>query len=392
MQKIGICACYDTENYGSMLQALALCRRLEQTGRTYEIIRYTRKAVPPLVLKSLDRIPEKLKKQLKKQREARQLAQYPAVQAGLQARRRRFSDFRQNAFPNLSTPCDTFRQLQQAAVQYTAVLAGSDQIWLPQGYATGFYTLQFVPDHIPKISYAASFGVSRIPARKRRAAACFLRRMDHISVREIRGAEIVQELTGRVVPVLPDPALLFDAAGWADLIPETPPAAPAGQAWIFCYLLGDNPQHRSQVQQLAHATGLPVVTVPHLDGFVPGDVGFGNYELYEIGPAEFLNLIRNAAMVCTDSFHGTVFSILHHRPFVTFDRFAAESRQSRNSRIDTLLLQTGLQARRIRKNTEICAVMQAPIDYAAVDAGLASLRQDALAWLEDVLPQCGGGR
>ena len=80
-----------------------------------------------------------------------------------------------------------------------------------------------------------------------------------------------------------------------------------------------------------------------------------------------MNLIRNASYVCTDSFHGSVFSILHHKSFVTFNRFADGCRNSRNSRIDSLLHQTGLESRHCTDLTALSRIMDEKIDYIEVE-------------------------
>ena len=78
----------------------------------------------------------------------------------------------------------------------------------------------FVPEHIRKISYASSFGVSNIPWYQRKRTAQFLKRLDYISMREIRGSEIVKELTGREVPTILDPVFSFNKDEWNQLIPQ----------------------------------------------------------------------------------------------------------------------------------------------------------------------------
>ena len=77
MKKIGVCACYNSKNYGSMLQTLATEKQLEKLGFSYEIIRYSRKLTPALLFRSIDRIPEILKKKVEKKKQAIELTRYP---------------------------------------------------------------------------------------------------------------------------------------------------------------------------------------------------------------------------------------------------------------------------------------------------------------------------
>lgn len=383
MKKIGLCACYDTKNYGSMLQTLATCRQLEELGYDYEIIRYTRKATPDLILRSLKRIPEKLYARKEKAKQAQKIAKYPDIKAGIKKRNYFFEKFMNETFTKMSSAYDTFDQLTNGAQKYDAVLVGSDQLWRPEGYSTGFYNLLFVPDNITKISYATSFGVAKIPKNKQKIAKQFLNRIEHISVRELRASEMIKELTGRDVPTVVDPTLLFTGEKWSKIIS---PKKVVKDKYIFCYLLGSNPQHRRWVENLKKYTGYNIVTIPFLDEFVESDITFGDIQLFDVGPAEFINLIRNADYVCTDSFHGTVFSILNHKKFVTFNRFSEESKNSRNSRIESLLVQTGLESRRVtNNNTDIYSVIENRILYDSVEEKLDHMREKSVLYLLESL-------
>lgn len=384
MKRIGVCACYNTKNYGSMLQALATCRELEKLGFEQEIMRYSRKKTISLIMRSLGRIPEHIAGKAKKHKEAQRIAAYPEIQRGIAERNACFDAFMNQTFTSLSPVYDTFSELRKAAAGYDAVLVGSDQLWRPESYSTGFYTLEFVPDNIPKIAYATSFGVSQIPANKVSAAKKFLSRIEYVSVRELRAAEIVKEVVGRDVPTVVDPTLLFNAAEWNEIIPIRPVKA-AGEHYIFCYLLGSNPEHREAVEKFARKKGCKIVTIPHLDEFVEGDLTFGDCQLYHVGPAEFVNLIRHAEYVCTDSFHGSVFSILNHKQFVTFNRFAEGSKNSRNSRIDSLLHQTELSARHCKDFSRIENQIEEKIDYVQVEIHLSEMRKMSLQYLENAL-------
>ena len=383
MKKIGVCACYNTKNYGSMLQSLATGKMLEKLEYPYEFIRYTRKPTAGLILKSLDRIPEMVQGKRLHAKRQRALIKYPDVASGIKRRNAWFDSFMDQTFTNMSPAYDTFEQLMQAARGYDAVMVGSDQLWRPEGYSTGFYNLMFVPDEVPKIAYATSFGVSQIPERKKKIAKTFLNRIEHISVRELRASELIKELIGRDVPTVVDPTLLFTGEEWKQIISTK---TIVDGKYIFCYLLGSNPQHRKWVEELKKQTGYKIVTIPHLDEFVESDVGFGDYQLYDVGPAEFINLIQNAEYVCTDSFHGTVFSILNHKQFVTFNRFADGSKNSRNSRIESLLSQTGLEKRRMTmKEQNIVDLVLAEIDYECVDTKLNQMRNKSIEYLSSAL-------
>ena len=207
-------------------------------------------------------------------------------------------------------------------------------------------------------------------------------------MRELQAAAIVKDLTGREVKTVVDPTLLFQGREWETIVPERQMKQLQGKKYIFCYFLGNNPEHRIEAEKLSKATGCEIVFIPHLDEFIASDMNFGDVQLFQIGPEEFINLIRNAEYVCTDSFHGSVFSILNHKQFVTFSRYAGKDRNSRNSRIDSLLYQTGLEERRFRGN--ILEQMKRTIDYDEAERRIQEARAESLDYLTDALQKCCG--
>ena len=198
-------------------------------------------------------------------------------------------------------------------------------------------------------------------------------------MREVKGAQIVKEVSECEAKIVADPTLLLTREEWTNLIPEkkivkTP--------YIFCYFLGENVQHREVAEQLKEATGLQIVCTPYLDSFVERDMTFGDKQLFDIGPDDFINLIRGAEYILTDSFHGSVFSILHHKKFVIFNRFT-DGKHSRNSRIDSLCKLLDLEVCRFRGN--VVLQIYEPIKYTSVDEKLHLLRSESLEFLQSAL-------
>lgn len=210
-------------------------------------------------------------------------------------------------------------------------IIGSDQVWNPTFPMTSELNyLPFVPSN-KKIAYAASFGVRRIEDNTG-AVKRLLDAIPFISVREDSGAEIVKSLTGRDVPVVLDPTMLLDSEKWSE-VAQRPSLDVSPQNFLLSYVLGDD-VHSSEISAIARKGGLSVVDLK--DRSLP------------VGPAEFVWLVKNAAIVCTDSFHASVFSILFHVPFVIFERCDAEVDMS--SRFDTLCGTFGLEGHRVKMN------------------------------------------
>ena len=366
-----------------MLQTVATVLQLEKLGYDYEIIDYSRKLTLDLFFRSFSRIPEEISIRIKRYVQSRKQKKYPGIEKEIMYRNRIFEEFSNRCFVKKSEKCDTILQLRRISESYSVIMVGSDQLWVPRGYSTGFFNLLFVPDYVPRITYATRFGVSVIPKSKKKIAKKFLNRIDYIGVRELQAAKMILELTGRKVQTVVDPTLLFSGEEWRKIIPEKWNMELEGVRYIFCYFLGNNPEQRREVEKLSRETGYRIVFLPHLDEFVRDDITFGDKQIFEIGPEGFVNLIRNAECICTDSFHGTVFSILNHKRFITFERYKKEDRNSRNSRIDSLLFQTGLEDRRFQG--EILRQMDRPIDYTEVEKKLLKMREDSLTYLTNAL-------
>lgn len=381
MKKIGICACYNSRNYGSMLQAYATQVVIENFGIDSEFIVYQKKKDISFLLKQMPRVFNKnlMFDKMMVLRKKLAINKHPDIKEKEKIREYAFLRFKEKYYRHFSKEFYGYDMLREGAKNYSSIVVGSDQLWTPGGLATNFYNLMFVPDDINKVSYATSFGVSEIPKYQYKRTKEFLTRIDHLSVRELKGAEIIKNLTGVNAKVVVDPTLLLTKEEWQQLIPEK---IIEERPYIFCYFLGENSEHRVIANDLKTKTDLQIVTTPHLDSFVKGDIAFGDKQLFDIGPDDFMNLIRGARFILTDSFHGTVFSIIHKKKFITLNRFA-EGTHSRNSRIDSLCDLLGLHQRRYKEN--IYSQIMEDIDYESVNVKLTELRNDSISYLSDSL-------
>lgn len=381
MKKVGLAVCYDTKNYGSQLQVLATIRKIEDLGYETEIIRYRKKLTPTFALQTIPRLfnVSFIKSKLHSKDKKKLIEKHPDIARSVSVRNERFNIFVEKYFENLSKPYNGWENLVKESVKnYDMFLCGSDQLWLPNNLGSHFYTLEFAPDDKPKIAYATSFGVSQIPEKQKKATAKYLNRFQHLSTRELAGQKIIQELTGKKASVVCDPTLLFDANSWAQMIPDREIVE---EPYVFCYFLGTKEEHRKAANEFKKKTDLKLVTCPYLDNFVEQDQQFGDIQMFDMDAADFVNLIRHAEYILTDSFHGSVFSILHHKKFMTFNRFTAGA-NSRNSRIDSLCTLLGLTERRFNGNV---MDVEKDVDYVSVEERLRKLRVDSIKYLENAL-------
>lgn len=382
MNKIGICACYTNHNYGSMLQSYATQKIFEAEGFDCEMIRYKKKKSFVFLLKQIPRLLNRITISDKKLvvKKKLNLRKHPEAARENLIRDKAFERFQNKYFIKLSPEYYGYKALKVGALNYIAVVSGSDQVWSPSALATHFYDLNFVPDHVLKVSYASSFGVQEIPFYQIKRTKKFLNRIEHISVREVSAQKIIKDLVHKNVPVVCDPTFLFTAEQWGKLIPKK---GLISEPYIFAYFLGSSLEYRKAVCDFAHQIGLKIVAIHHMDTFVPADQEFGDIVLSDVGPEEFVNLIRDASYICTDSFHGTIFSVLHHKQFVVFNRYNNEAKDSKNSRIDSICKILNVSDRRF--HGDLTQEIQKPINYNIVDQHADKFRSSSLEYIHNVV-------
>lgn len=384
MKPIGLVTCYFHHNYGSMLQAYATEMIMQQMGLPFQTIackapiNYMQENKILYIIKKLMIADWKMR--LGKMKIERAKKENPMFAKNWEIRNKAFDQFAETFF-HVSPYCKNREELTKMAENYSAFLVGSDQLWRTDSVEHGYYTLEWVPDHIRKIAYSTSIGVKEVPWFQVEKNKRFMNRFDHIALREQSACDLVYKLTGRKVPVVLDPTLLFTGDQWLEIQQQEPLT---DGKYIFCYLLGDNPSQRDFIKQVKEKTGYKIVALQQLDDYIPSDEGFADEAPY-VGPREFLNYIRNAEFVFTDSFHCSVFSILYKKNFFTFSRFAEGAKQSTNTRIDNLLHITGLEDRRMTKDKTVDGVINYNGSFDGVDARLNAYRKSSMEYLYKAL-------
>lgn len=219
---------------------------------------------------------------------------------------------------------------------YDYIIVGSDQVWNPNfDTFDDIYLLnQDFLRREKKISYAASFAVNIIDEKYENLFSKSLIDFNSISVRENSGKKIVEDLTGRNdVEVLIDPTMLLNSIEWNQV--STKPKKLKSDRYILNYFLGKLSNERKKViEKIAKENNCEIINI--LDK---------NSPFYQTGPSEFLYLEKNAFLICTDSFHSSVFAILFDRPFIIFDR-EQEEMGNMSSRLETLLSTFKLENRK----------------------------------------------
>ena len=248
---------------------------------------------------------------------------------------------------------------------FDAVITGSDQVWRPiyNRYIEDMY-LKFVPNSIKKIAYAASFGVDtwEYNSRQTRRCAKYAKRLDAISVREATGVELCRTHLGVNAEHVLDPTILAGAEAYKPLLKENIEQ----QDYLFAYILDITPEKQAYVENMAKSKGLKAIIKSADKNAI-------------LSVEDWLSMIANSSIVVTDSFHGTVFSILFHREFYSIVNIARGG-----TRFASLLSPLELE-HRMGDVSQFTLTEPSPIDWIQVDHILDKQRQDSMNFLTNAL-------
>ena len=198
-------------------------------------------------------------------------------------------------------------------LDYDVYIAGSDQIWntdCPNGHTPGYY-LDF--GTAKKISYAASFAVSKVADEWKPFVKQQLSHFDHISVREKTGLKILEDLGIKGGELVVDPVFLLTESEWSKLAGGAKNYGLEDGKYILIYDFLNDDRIAAFAHKLSKELGLPTIglndynVLPYVDR-----------NIKDAGPLEFLSLIKHAAVVVSSSFHATVFSLIFQKSFYVF--------------------------------------------------------------------------
>lgn len=366
-KKVGIMTWYQHRNYGTTLQAFALIEAIKGLGFLPEGINYVSEGYNRETklekLLSFRKLKEKIKRHIEK-------VKFP--KPNNQIKEIRYERFLSDHIPMYAEKTQTESELLKLNNVFDAFVTGSDQIWTPIAYNLKYY-LDFVLDSKKKIAYAPSFGVNDITNKYvKRDIGKHLKSFQALSVREKQGAKIIKEYSGLDAKVVLDPVLLFDSTFWKKY--ENKINLPENS--IVCYILGENETTWRRIKNIAKKNRLRVVVIPVHDKDYTREFDI----IKGVGPSEFLYLFSHASMVCTDSFHGIIFSILNHKNFIAFKRFSDKDSSSQNSRVFDLLNMLDLTAHLWNKKDEYPR-----FNWEDIDAVLTKKREESIRFLQNAL-------
>ncbi|MBQ9813160.1 MAG: polysaccharide pyruvyl transferase family protein [Thermoguttaceae bacterium] len=309
-------------------------------------------------------------------------------------RQKAFHDF-ERAFLRTTKKFHSYASIKaNASFGFDAWIAGSDQIWNPfftkNPTFYDFFMLDFAPNE-KKVAYAPSIGVSRIAdkyvERFRRLSS-----FRFLSTREFEGSRELERILGREVPTVVDPTLLLTSKDWDVVAIRARPLETS--RYILCYSLGNlEPVLRraKAVQKTLHCEIVfleeDIKTTRAIKKIGGADVIVAK----NAGPCEFVNYVKHAECVVTDSYHGTIFSIVYRRPFFTMKRDIENAEKSMNSRIFTLFSMLQLENRLFDpSNEQTIAEADLYVDYDNVKKLLQERVEFSLNYLKNALYTTAG--
>ncbi len=372
--KVGIITFWDSsDNYGQQLQCWALQHVLIRLKHEPFLIRYIpvksqhgKSSLWEMVFKIILIYPiaKRVIWGLKKKKEDRLIA------LNIERNKKRsFKEFRDTEIVQSEHIFYGLAELQNNPPEADAYICGSDQVWGNPLINGGndentSYFLNFGKHDVKRISYAASFGMEDYPNNLKGVLESQLKRFDSVSCREVAGVSICNSVKIKASHVL-DPTLLLTSSYYKERLhlikQKTGP-------YIYIYSLNMAQPSDIQWKELkSYSTqnALEIIVTPS-SGYMLADEIFDGVSYEYATIPEWISLIKDSSLFIASSFHGIVFSILFHRPFVYAP---VKGRWAKgNNRVLELLHFLHLESRILHGESSYQTILEDRIDWNQVDA------------------------
>lgn len=358
-KKIGILTYHACYNYGACLQAYALQQAIKKQYENCVIIDYQSKKLTD-INHPFCKYPKHPKEVIKN------ITRLPYYQS-LQKRQELFEDFINHSLI-LSQRCSNDQEVINECEQYDCIVCGSDQTWNLDPnirYETPLYYLNF-PKKQKRISYATSFGswVNKFSTREKDLLP-WIHEFDKLSMREESGVNLLKSKGFECEWVL-DPTFLLKCDEYEKICVEKI----INEPYVLLFSWNGAPETIKLTKMIEKELGCKAFyIVPP-----PRALFSGIERKLDIGPKEFISLIKHANFVVTNSFHGTIFSTIFHKPFVSAIADSIDPRRA------SLMKQLGLENRLVSPRTfDISTIMKT--DFEKVEERLTPLRNKSIEYL-----------
>ena len=373
MKKVGLITYHAAYNYGSVFQAYALCKKVNNLGYDCKIINYRMPSQQAYY--AMYRTQFGLKTFIK------DLLKLP-IHKERKIRSEKFEQFIQKMPLTAETvePEETLKLMKK----YPVVLSGSDQIWNKHSCEMNRTDWKYMDPYLLKgytgykLSYASSVG--NMKSEELDIISPAIEQFQHIAMRESSSAVVMSKLLNRNIPWVVDPTFLLQDSDWKNL---TSNVKKSRDHYIFYYALDSYKQmkeRRKVLLAISKKFGRPIHVLAPRVYYAPEK---GKIDLVPaLGPEEFLAEIQNADAIITDSYHGTILSVnLQKEVYSLCAEGGSEFRKT------DILANLGLQDRIISSVDQIANTNFAPINYSAVNEKLDHCREKSLDYLKMALEE-----
>lgn len=369
--KAAILTFHRAHNYGAVLQCYALNRAISKENIECITVDYW-----PDYFKSIyyyETRPSLSLKFLKK------CIRYIQLKNILTKRNKAFETFIEKRIPLTDKTYHNRSELTKEELNFDVFITGSDQVWNDKcANFDPVYFLDFdAANYAKKYSYAASFGFKSIPEKLVDEYKRLLSDYEAYSVRESQGKNIIKSLLKKEAIQCCDPTLLLDREEWLELGDNA-----IQEDYILMYYVTKPVTLRKNAMEIAKEKKCKVIALPcqtsyqGLSGKADRRCGFEVRNC--CGPEEFISLFANAKYVLTNSFHGTVFSLIFHKKFLVQTELG-DGKQ--NNRAKSLLETTNLEHRTL-ENSKID--IEDDIDWEDVDFRISELRSKSIDYIKNI--------
>lgn len=369
MKKVGIMSMQRIANYGSFLQAYALKQLIEEQGNRVEFVDYH--VGNPVIKENVDdsnKIIRKIKKGL-------ETLQYKAPLCHKISFIRYKQTFAEKYMPLLGITKE-----MNYNPELDCLVIGSDEVFncIQKNTNVGYSLELFGKDNKAKkvITYAASFGNTTLDKlnkyKKSDEIGELLKKFDVISVRDENSGKIVKTLTGKEVIYNLDPVLTYDYINCCDKIPQIR----TGERYLILYAYSGRitKDEVCWIKQYAKSKNLKVYAI--------GGIQSCADKFISCTPFEVLAYFKNAEEVITDTFHGSIFSIITQRKFATIIRRSIGDSYGNEEKLEDLLSRLELNDRMTTNITDVCNINNSSIDYNKINDILRNHRKVAKEYLQ----------
>ncbi|WP_347995751.1 polysaccharide pyruvyl transferase family protein [uncultured Eubacterium sp.] len=353
-------------NYGAILQSLATQKAIEKLGYEVEIIDYRHPRIENERSQFVSLMKGNLLKNIK-----RNLREIRFIK--VEKSRRKAFDLYQNKHYHLTPICESINEIKKNLTDNSVLVVGSDLVWnweLDTQLNPEFFSNTYKDiSGLNMFSYASSIGSSTIPFQLYDKYKKGLYYFKSIGVREESAKNLLEEICDREVHVVLDPTMLHESEQWLESEEEYV-GLPA--EYICVYILEHTSSVIDIVEKMSKKMNLPIVFFGKTNRYNSNGIN-----VYDASPGQFLYVIRNAKLVITNSFHGTVFSLLFHRSFICIPH------STRGTRMVDLLTRLNLEHNIVHSSEELRDVYS--VSYDKVEKILTLLRKQSWEYLKENL-------